>query len=190
MENNQDNQINNINKKNEKSTIEMIEFSNDTSESKGILSDNTATTEPQNDFSDKTINAVDKLINTTDYSKYFGSDEVKQYKMYATLCYIPLVVLYFKYFAKMDTKSKYMAFHINQGMNVTLLWAFTFIVSKILYALFTKKYLMSEAIPEWVSFVSYILYCISIIMSLVGIYRTYNSKSQNLPVIGKYRFIK
>jgi uncharacterized membrane protein len=75
-------------------------------------------------------------------------------------------------------------------MNITLLWAFTFILSKILYALFTKKYLMSEAIPEWVNFVSYILYCISIIMSLVGMYRTYNSKSQNLPVIGKYRFIK
>ena len=96
MENNQDNQVNNTNKESETSSIEMVEFSNDTSE-KGILSDDTATTEPQNDFSDKTIDAVDKLINTTDYSKYFGSNEVKQYKMYATLCYIPLVVLYFKY---------------------------------------------------------------------------------------------
>lgn len=190
MENNQDNQINNINKENEKSTIEMIEFSNDTSESKGILSDNTATTEPKNDFSDKTIDAVDKLINTTDYTKYFGSDEVNKYKISAILCYIPLVVLYFKYFAKMDTKSKYMAFHINQGMNITLLWAFTFIVSKILYVLFTKKYLMSEVTPGWVSFITYILYCISIVLSLVGMYRTYKSKSQNLPVIGKYRFIK
>ena len=122
MVNNQDNQINNINKENEKSTIEIIEFSNDTSESKGILTDDTATTEHQNDFSDKTIDAVDKLINTTDYSKYFGSDEVKQYKMYATLCYIPLVVLYFKYFAKIEKmifvncilKIKRLVFHCNK----------------------------------------------------------------------------
>ena len=73
MENNQENQVNNnISKESENSNIEIIEFSNDTSESKGILSDNTATTEPQNDFSDKTINAVNKLINTTDYSNYYG----------------------------------------------------------------------------------------------------------------------
>ena len=97
MENNQENQVNNISKESGNSNIEIIEFSNDTSESKGILSDNTSTTEPQNDFSDKTINAVNKLINTTDYSNYYGSEEVKQYKMYAVLCYIPLVVLYFKY---------------------------------------------------------------------------------------------
>ena len=83
-----------------------------------------------------------------------------------------------------------MAFHINQGMNITLLWAFTFIVSEILYAFFTRKYLMSEVTPGWVSFISYMLYCFSIILSLVGMYRTYNSKSQNLPVIGKYKFIK
>lgn len=191
MENNQENQVNNnISKESENSNIEIIEFSNDTSESKGILSDNTSTTESQNDFSDKTINAVNKLINTTDYSNYYGSEEVKQYKIYAVLCYIPLVVLYFKYFAKLNNKSKYMAFHINQGINITLLWIFTFIVSKILYVLFTKKYLMSEETPGWVSFISYILYCISIVLSLVGMYRTYKSKSQNLPIIGKYKFIK
>lgn len=189
MENNQDNQVNNTNKESETSSIEMVEFSNDTSE-KGILSDNTATTEPQNDFSDKTIDAVDKLINTKDYTKYFGSDEVNEYKIYAILCYIPLVVLYFKYFMKMDTKSKYMAFHINQGINVTLFWTFTFIVSKILYALFTKTYLMSEVTPGWVSFISYVLYCMSIVLSVVGICRTYKSKSQNLPIIGKYKFVK
>ena len=84
MENNQDNQVNNTNKESETSSIEMVEFSNDTSE-KGILSDDTATTEPQNDFSDKTIDAVDKLINTKDYTKYFGSDEVNEYKIYAIL---------------------------------------------------------------------------------------------------------
>ena len=177
MENNQENQVNNISKESGNSNIEIIEFSNDTSESKGILSDNTATTEPQNDFSDKTIHAVNKLINTTDYSNYYGSEEVKQYKMYAVLCYIPLVVLYFKYFAKLNNKSKYMAFHINQGINITLLWIFTFIVSKILYVLFTKKYLMSEETPGWVGFISYILYCISIVLSLVGMYRTYKSKN-------------
>ena len=82
MENNQENQVNNISKESGNSNIEIIEFSNDTSESKGILSDNTSTTEPQNDFSDKTINAVNKLINTTDYSNYYGSEEVKQYKMF------------------------------------------------------------------------------------------------------------
>lgn len=186
---NQDNQ-NITNKENENSNIEIVEFSNDTVNEGEILKDDTASSTTNTDFADKTIEAANKLINTTDYTKYFGSDEVKQYKMSATLCYIPLVSLYFKYYSKLDTKSKYMAFHINQGINITIVWVFTFVFSKILYALFTKKYLMSEAIPGWVSFVSYMLYCISIILSLVGLYRTYNSKSQNLPVIGKYKFIK
>ena len=79
--------------------MEMIEFSNDITESKGVLTDDT-TTKPQDDFSDKTIGAVNKLINTTDYTSYFGTEEVKKYKLYATLCYIPLVALYFKYINK------------------------------------------------------------------------------------------
>ncbi len=170
-------------------SIEMIEFSNDIAESKGVLNDDT-TTKPQNDFSDKTINVVDKLVNTSDYTNYFGKEEVQQYKTYAMLCYIPLVAFYFKFVNKLGSKSKYVDYHIKEGVNLTLLWVVTVIVSKILYGMFTKKYLMSEETPMWVNFVSYVLYCFSIVLTIVGLVRTNSGKSKDLPVIGKYKFIK
>lgn len=181
--------VNEQTNENKTETIEMVEISNDITESKGVLSDNT-TTKPQDDFSDKTIGAVNKIINTTDYTSYFGKEEVTKYKMYATLCYIPLVTLYFKYINKLGSKSKYMDYHIKEGTNLTLLWVASIIISKVLYGMFTKKYLMSEETPTWVKFVSYVLYCISIVITLVGIYRTYNGKSKDLPIIGKYKFLK
>lgn len=171
-------------------SMEMIEFSNDIAESKGVLNDDTTTTKPQDDFSDKTINTVNKLINTTDYTSYFGINEVKQYKNFATLCYIPLVALYFKFFKKLDAKSKYMQYHIKEGTNLTLLWIFAIVISRVLYTLFTKKYLMSEETPGWVSFITYVLYCLAIVITIVGLYRTSNGKSKDLPIIGKYKFLK
>lgn len=171
-------------------SMEMIEFSNDIVESKGVLNDDTTTTKPQDDFSDKTINTVNKLINTTDYTSYFGTNEVKQYKNFATLCYIPLVALYFKFFKKLDAKSKYMQYHIKEGTNLTLLWIFAIVISRVLYTLFTKKYLMSEETPGWVSFITYVLYCLAIVITIVGLYRTSNGKSKDLPIIGKYKFLK
>lgn len=170
-------------------SMEMIEFSNDITESKGVLTDDT-TTKPQDDFSDKTIGAVNKLINTMDYTSYFGTEEVKKYKLYATLCYIPLVALYFKYINKLGSKSKYVDYHIKEGTNLTLLWIISVIISKVLYVMFTKKYLMSEETPVWVNFVSYTLYCISIILTVVGLKRANSGKSKDLPVIGKYKFLK
>lgn len=170
-------------------SMEMIEFSNDIAESKGVLNDDT-TTKPQDDFSDKTINTVNKLINTTDYTSYFGTNEVKQYKNFATLCYIPLVALYFKFFKKLDAKSKYMQYHIKEGTNLTLLWIFAIVISRVLYTLFTKKYLMSEETPGWVNFITYVLYCLAIVITIVGLYRTSNGKSKDLPIIGKYKFLK
>lgn len=182
------NPVNN-NFENKSETIEMVEIANDTTESKGVLNDDT-TTKPGDDLSDKTIATVNKLINTNDYTSQFGIEEVNKYKMKAILCYIPLVAFYFKYATKLGKESKYMDYHIKEGLNLSLFWIFTFIVSKLLYTLFTKRYLMSEVTPVWVNFTTYLLYCLSIVLSLVGLYRTYNGKSKDLPIIGKYKFLK
>ena len=174
---------------NSSNSIEMIEFSNDISESKGVLNDDT-TTKPQDDFSDKTIGAVNKLINTTDYTSYFGKEEVQQYKVHAMLCYVPLVAFYFKYINKLGSKSKYLDYHVKEGVNLSLFWIVVVVISKVLYGMFTKKYLMSEETPMWVKFVSYALYCLAIVLTIVGIYRTNSGKSKDLPIIGKYKFLK
>ena len=154
-------------------SMEMIEFSNDITESKGVLTDDT-TTKPQDDFSDKTIGAVNKLINTTDYTSYFGKEEVQKYKLYA----------------KLGSKSKYVDYHIKEGTNLTLFWILAFIISKVLDGMFTKKYLMSEETPVWVNFVSYALYCLALALTIVGLIRANSGKSKDLPVIGKYKFLK
>lgn len=186
--NNNNNNVNN-NVQEENNNMDMVELANDISESKGILNDDT-TTKPQDDFSDKTINAVEKVMNTTDYTRYFGSDEVKQYKLYGTLCYIPLVAFYFKYFKKLESKSNYMKYHIKEGVNLSLFWILTVVVSKVLYAMFTRQYLMSTETPLLVKFISFVLYCLSITFTLIGLYNTNAGKSKDLPLIGKYKFLK
>lgn len=181
--------VNQTSENGKKETIEMVEFSNDITESKGILNDDT-TTKPQNDFSDKTIDVLNKIVNTADYTSYFGTEEVTKYKTYAIMCYIPFVALYFKYIKKIGTTSKYVDYHAKEGINLTLLWIITVVVSKILYATFTKVYLASSETPVWVSFISYVLYTVSIVLTVLGMYRTNKGKSIDLPLIGKYKFLK
>jgi len=143
----------------------------------------------QEELSDKIIKVAEGLVNTTDKTDSFDKDEIKTHKTFALLCYLgPLLLL--PLINKLHRKSKYMSFHINQGVNIIILYILVFIFSGILTSLFKEVYMYSSYTPGWVLFVNYVLNGIVIILNILGIVNTASNKSKELPLIGKFRFIK
>ncbi len=147
------------------------------------------TSNQQPDLADKTINAVENFMNTTDHKSEYNSEEVKKYKNQAMICYIPFVSLYFVLTSKYKS-SGYLKFHTNQGLIVTIGWVLSFFISKILGSLFTGDSFLLNNTPGWVSFISYILYCVCFLLTLYGIINTVNDSSKEFPLIGKFKLLK
>ena len=141
------------------------------------------------DFSDKTISFLEKIINTKDYTNTFTKEEVVPYRILATMCYIPFLFLLPLLSGKYK-KSRFLYFHINQGLNITLAWSIVFFFNKVFRSLFTTTYRYSSVTPGWVNFISYMLYCLVIAITAVGMVNTFNGKSKNTSIVGGFRFLK
>ena len=155
--------------------IEMVELGNGKSKSE--------------DFSDKTIKFIEGVVNTKDYINTFTKEEVVPFRILATMCYVPFLFLLPLLTGKYK-KSRFLYFHINQGLNLTLAWAIVFFVNKVFRSLFTTTYRYSSTTPGWVDFISYVLYCIVIAITVVGMINTFNGKSKNTSIVGGFRFLK
>ena len=143
----------------------------------------------EKDLADKTIETVDQIINTHDHAYEFTPEEVKKYKNMALLCYIPFVVFYFLLTGK-TKESKYLLFHANQGLIVTIVWLITFIVRGVSNAIFEGRDFVVNSTPVIVVLIIYILFCISFTLSIFGIVHTFNGKSKELLVLGKIKLLK
>ena len=141
------------------------------------------------DFSDKTISFLEKIINTKDYTNTFTKEEVVPFRILATMCYIPFLFLLPLLSGKYK-KSRFLYFHINQGLNITLAWAIVFFINKVIRSLFTTTYGYSSVTPGWVDFISYMLYCLVITITVVGMINTFNGKSKDTSIVGGFRFLK
>ncbi len=141
------------------------------------------------DFSDKAIKFIEGVVNTKDYTNTFTKEEVVPFRTIATMCYVPFLFLLPLLTGKYK-KSRFLYFHINQGLNITLAWAIIFFVNKVFRSLFTTTYRYSSTTPGWVDFISYILYCIVIAITAVGMINTFNGKSKNTSIVGGFRFLK
>lgn len=155
--------------------IEMVELGNVKSKSE--------------DFSDKTIKFIEGVVNTKDYTNTFTKEEIVPFRILATMCYVPFLFLLPLLTGKYK-KSRFLYFHINQGLNLTLAWAIVFFVNKVFRSLFTTTYRYSSTTPGWVDFISYVLYCIVIAITVVGMINTFNGKSKNTSIVGGFRFLK
>ena len=144
------------------------------------------TEEVKKDEADKAIEAVEKVINTKDFTSSFSKEDVSTNKGSAVMCYI---LCLFLYPLLKNKKSKYVNFHINQGLNLFIAETIVYIFTRIMISLFTVRSLTSY-VPGWVSLINYILLCIVFILAILGIINVSNNKSKELPLIGKYRFIK
>ena len=141
------------------------------------------------DNADKTIEAVERFVNTKDHEYEFTKEEVSKYKTNALLCYLPFVVFYFLFTGK-SKESKYLLFHINQGLIITIVWIITFVVNGLSNAIFEGRDFVTNATPIPVYLLIYVLYCISFILSIFGLVNTFNGKSKELLLLGKIRIIK
>lgn len=141
------------------------------------------------DMADKTINAVEGFMDTEDHKGEFNSEEVKKYKTKAILSYIPIVALYFV-ITKKYKESKYLQFHVNQGIVVTIITATVSIISTILGIIFATETMLKNSVPGWVSFLSYLLYCICFLAMVYGIVNTYNDSSKEIPILGGIKLLK
>lgn len=147
------------------------------------------TTTPK-EYIDKAIRAVDKLADTKDNSKMYKKNEIDDYKSLAIICYIPFLVI-FPLIKKLHRKSQYMHFHINQGFTLSLTFIAVLFVNKILKSIFTFKSRFGYSyIFGPIEFICYLLFAGVFALVLTGIINTINDGSKELPVIGKYKFIK
>ena len=110
------------------------------------------------DIADKTINAVEGFMDTEDHKSEFSIEEVKKYKTSAILSYIPIIAVIFLITGK-QKQSKYLCFHMNQGLVITIITATVSIISTILGIIFKSDTMLKDSVPGWVSFISYIMYC-------------------------------
>lgn len=141
------------------------------------------------DMTDAAINKVENLLNANDKTHTFTVDSVKGDKTPATLCYIPFVALFFMLNRK-KINNNYFIFHINQGLIVTAIWVFSMILSAILKSLFNNVDDYTHTTPGFVYLIICICFSISVLLSLFGLVNTYEGKSKELPIVGKFRFMK
>lgn len=178
--------MNNQDINNNKNIDNNINSSNDQNK---IIDINQKLDEKAGQYIDKVTDSLDSLVNTKDSTNSFDSEEIKKYKNYSILCYIP-VLFVFPLYKEFHKNSKYVHFHINQGLNLTLTISLSLVISKFLNSVFTIKNVIGNHVPFWVELVSYILFCVCAYILGFGIINSINGKSKELPLVGKFRFIK
>ena len=183
------NQVNQNNNQNTNGQSQNINNTNSTNQNDKIEMVDLTTKSASEEFSDKTINFLEKIVNTKDYTNTFTKEEVVPYRITATMCYIPFLFLLPLLTGKYK-KSRFIYFHINQGLNITLAWAVVFFINKVIRSLFTTTYGYSSVTPGWVDFISYMLYCLVITITVVGMINTFNGKSKDTSIVGGFRFLK
>lgn len=129
---------------------------------------------------------ITKIIDMDDLSHTFSKEDIEEYSKYAILSYIGFL-FFIPVFNKTYKKSKYVLFHVNQGFNLFAVEIFVFIILGLLNTIFIKSI---QYTPLWLSILNFLLYSLVVILMLLGIVNSINGKSKELPLIGKYRYIK
>ena len=148
--------------------------------------------ENPNNFKDKLKN----LNNTADTTSEFDPKDVSDNKGISVLSYLgPLVFI--PMFAKKD--SKYARFHANQGLTMFITYVGYSIVQSVLMvilrAIFPWKYNYGLIggrgfIFNALSTVLSLVWIPIVIIAIIGIVNAASGKAKELPVIGKFKFLK
>ena len=129
------------------------------------------------------MNKIIKFFKLKDYTNKYNSTLDNDDIRYSALCYIgPLFII-----AMLNKKNDYTTFHINQGLNLFLLELLIFCILFIFNKIFS---FVIGYTPVFLSIINFFSYLLLVLLMLFGIINSINLKSIELPLIGKYRFIK
>ena len=119
------------------------------------------------------------LTSVKENTKKFDKKDIEENKAMACLAYIIAPVPYF-----VEDKSKWVRYHAIQGMNLFILTVLYALSVSIISSVFLFDFPILKAILKAS------LYAFMIIYALIGIITVCNEQAKELPLIGKFKFIK
>ena len=133
----------------------------------------------QNDFSAK----IAALNNTADTTADFDKADIEQNKAMGILAYLGPLVFIPMFAAK---ESKFAHFHANQGLTLFIAcvaWSIVYgILNWIILAISWRLYFISSIIG--------LFSLVFLVLAVLGIVNAANGRAKELPVIGKFKFLK
>ena len=124
-------------------------------------------------------NFFQKLIDTPDTTDEYEEEDIQQNKTMGILAYLFWLVL-IPLFARKG--SKYVRFHVNQGLILSICWTAVAIVCSILSMIPYVGWLFAV--------IEYILSLAFTGLAVFGIVFVAKGRARELPLIGKYRILK
>lgn len=184
----------------ERTEKEIEAYENDFSKEDLELANNNDGKSGSQKFKDACTNIVYKIkdffTNTKDETDSIEETDIEKNKTISLMSYLGLLVYYIPMMLK--PRSKYLRFHGNQGLILTIAGLAVAIVNGLLCAFF--GYVFAESVLGirqtngfgifMIALLSTICYGAIIIWSIVGIYNGVTGKAKELPLIGKFRILK
>ncbi len=119
-----------------------------------------------------------------------NEDDVKKNKFIALLSYLSILILIPLFVAP---NSKFVRFHVIQGINLMILDVVYVIVSCLLSLTISPNYVFGVSttpIPIFILIFNSILGIFITVLSIIGIINAITGKTKELPIIGKIKWIK
>ena len=132
--------------------------------------------EQVSDALNKGVAKLKELNDTADTTADFEKEDVEKNKLMGVLAYLWILVLIPLFVAK---DSKFAKYHTNQGLTLAIAGVVWSIVAGIV-----------TAIHPFLGIIFFLLDIPFIALTVIGIINVINGKAKELPVIGKYTFLK
>ncbi|MBR5055889.1 MAG: hypothetical protein IKX03_01705 [Bacteroidales bacterium] len=119
---------------------------------------------------DEAKEKIKDAMDTPDTTEEYDPADINGNKVMAILCYLGILILIPLFAAK---NSKFVKFHLNQGIIVFLMGLIVWLISKVNHGLIT-----------------WILDLIVLVFVVIGIINAAGGKAKELPLVGKIRIFK
>ena len=149
----------------------------------------------KSNFDDKIKNKVKEIMDTEDNTNDFDKKDIDNNMFLALLSYIGLFAL-IPYF--IDTKSKYVKYHAEIGLNLLIIEGVYTLLDMLLSTIKVSKVVVDYGslvgtkmvTPLFISVPISIIGLILTILSIIGIVNVCKGKAKELPLINKIKIIK
>lgn len=137
---------------------------------------------------EKNNEAVKKAFRTNDFSGSFSAQDKEYNKIFALLCYIPIICLY--PILVTSKKSPYVRFHAGQGLALFAIELIVSVIFTMLSILILPIPIIGVILSLPVSLLGWALELATLAATVYGVYQSLTGKAREMPIIGKFRFFK